>query len=93
MPSTIIIIPAMNIIVDQFIPVDDSSACPVTSQKFGSKKVCRFNVLKIASVLCIDKPNTRSSVSAAPANVIKCRSNISKIIKTNITMKIEIDKI
>ena len=51
-----IIIPAMNRIVDQLIPVVASSPAPY--QKERSKKAPRFSVSQTARNECMQTPNT-----------------------------------
>ena len=61
MPSTIIIIPARKMIVAQLMPLVDSSA-PAEYQKDGVNIVFRFSVCIIADGLCMQIPNTITSV-------------------------------
>ena len=62
MPSTMIIIPAMNMIVAQLMPALLSSAAPDTCQNSRVNILLRFSVVRIASRSLITKPNTTVSV-------------------------------
>jgi hypothetical protein len=46
-----------------------------------------LSVSIIALELCIQSPNTINNVAAAHVNVIRCLSNFSEIIRTNIEIK------
>ena len=60
-PSTMIIMPAMKIMVSQLIPAEASPPCPAGYQKLNVKIARRFSVSQIAAGLCITNPNTRTS--------------------------------
>ena len=92
MPSTMIIMPAIKMIVAQLIPLEDSSAS-FAYQKPTVKMFFTLRVSITASHECIPKPNTKSSVKAPQTKVIHWRSKISRMIITNITQKIETAKI
>ena len=87
------IIPAINMIVDQLIPLDDSTDSSVTYQKSTVKILCRFKVSMTASTLRIPKPNTKSSVKIPQPIVMFCLSKCSITIIINITTKITNAKI
>ena len=61
MPSTITIIPAMNTMVDQLIPVLDSDE--PTQKPFWTKQL-RFSVSQMAPPSCMHRPNTSISTRA-----------------------------
>ena len=81
------IIPAKNRIVAQLTPADSSSAAPLSYQKLSVKMLFKFKVSITARPLCIATPNTSTRVAAPQARVTKWRSNLSRMIKTNIRMK------
>lgn len=87
-PSTMIIIPAINIMVAQLIPLEDSLVSPVWYQKSIVPISLKFRVFTMASMLCIPSPNTKMSVSNPQSSVTTCRSNFSVTINKNITRKI-----
>ena len=92
-PSTMIIIPAMNTIVSQLIPAEASLASPAVCQNPDEKILCMFSVSIIAEGLCIQRPNTRTSVRSAHPRVTMCLSQISVMIRMNIARKIITAKI
>ena len=93
MPSTMIIIPAMNTIVSQLIPAEASLASPAVCQNPGEKILCMFSVSIIAEGLCIQIPNTRINVRSAHPSVTICLSHTSVMIRMNIARKITTAKI
>ena len=66
-PSTIIIIPAIKIIVDQLIPDDSSSF--VEYQKLDVNMLLTLSVFTMALPLCIISPNTTPNVNMPHASV------------------------
>ena len=93
MPSTITIIPAINIIVAQFIPLELSPPSDAVYQKPAVKMLFKLSVFDIASMLCMLIPNTTSIVSPAQISVTRCRSIFSDITSANISTKINKAKI
>lgn len=89
MPSTMIIMPAINKIVAQLIPPTVSAPSLAPYQNAGVKMLCTFNVDQIAGHEPMQTPNTSSSVAAPHPSVTTCRSILSKIINTNMTTKID----
>ena len=85
-PSTMTIMPAMKMIVDQLMP-DEDSASPAEYQKPGVKILPTFSVSRMALPLRIARPNTRIRVSSPHPSVTICRSILSRTIRTNITTK------
>ena len=92
-PSTIIIIPEMKMIVAQLIPLDSPSPPSAAYQNPSVKMFSTLSVLRAASAECMPRPNTRISVRAPHTRVVHCRSNISRMMRMNITTKMETDKI
>ena len=82
-PSTIIIIPAMKMIVCQLMPEEASEDSPAAYQKAVVKMLFTFSVSQTALMLRIPSPNTRTSVSRPQPRVIRCLSDTSRIIRTN----------
>ena len=82
-PSTIIIIPAMKMIVCQLMPEEASEDSPAAYQKAVVKMLFTFSVSQTALMLRIPSPNTRTSVSRPQPRVIRCLSHTSRIIRTN----------
>ena len=83
-PSTISIMPAMNRIVDQLIPEEDSPASPASYQKLTEKKFCRLRVFQIAAGLFMQTPNTSTSIRSPQTRDTTCLSIFSLTIKRNI---------
>lgn len=88
MPSTIIIIPAIKMMVAQLIPLELSSEAPAVYQKPGVKMFAMFSVDHTASKLLRQIPNTITSVASPQQRVTMWRSILSIIISTNITTNI-----
>ena len=85
MPSTITIMPAMNTMVDQLMPPEDSDA---PYQKVLWPKADRFRVSHMAPPSCIQTPNTSTSISAPQPSVTHWRGMRSSTISRNIMTKI-----
>ena len=92
-PSTMIIIPRMNRMVSQLMPLEVSAVSAAEYQKPGVKKQRRFNVSQIAEGLRMAMPMTPIRVSRPHARVMTWRSQISVMIRMNIARKITIAKI
>ena len=92
-PSTIIIIPAIKIIVDQLTPTEASSAAPAAYQNSVVNMHFKFSAFQIASGERITNPNTKISVNAPQSRVTICLSILSNTISTNITTKITVARI
>ena len=84
MPSTITIIPAMNTMVDQLMPVLDSDE---PTQKLFWIKQLRFSVSQMAPPSCMHRPNTSTSTRAPLPSVTHWRGNRSQMMRANITTK------
>ena len=69
-PSTIIIIPAMNMIVAQFTPLFMDASTFFAYQKLEAVIELRLSEVHTASMLCMQRPNTMIRVAAAPVRVI-----------------------
>ena len=89
-PSTMIIMPAIKMIVCQLIPEEASLDSPAAYQNPVVKKLCKFRVRMIAPMLCIPSPKTRSRVRRPHASVIHCLSQISRMISRNMARKMMI---
>ena len=85
MPSTITIMPAMNTMVDQLMPPEDSDA---PYQKVLWPKADRFRVSHMAPPSCIQTPNTSTSISAPQPSVTHWRGMRSSTISRNMMTKI-----
>lgn len=85
MPSTITIMPAMNTMVDQLMPPEDSDA---PYQKVLWPKADRFRVSHMAPPSCIQMPNTSTSISAPQPSVTHWRGMRSSTISRNMMTKI-----
>ena len=68
MPSTMIIMPMKNTMVDQLMPEEELSAAPGAYQNSPFRKHSRFRVFQAASGLCMHTRNTRTRVQAAPTS-------------------------
>ena len=87
-PSTIIIIPAMNIMVAQLIPLEVSAALPAWYQKSTVNRALKLRVSIMAPVSFIQSPKTSRSVAAPHVRVTTCLSILSRTISPNIIIKI-----
>ena len=92
-PSTITIIPAINIIVAQLIPLDSSAEFPLTCQNSAVNMLLTFSVSIIADGDLIHMPNTMTIVARPHPRVTHCLGILSMIISANIRIKIMIAKI
>ena len=88
MPSTIIIIPAMNRMVDQLMPLALSLPGPSSYQKDRLRNWCRFRVSRAAGTLCMARPKTKSRVAQPHSSVTVCLWNLSRMMSRNMTRKI-----
>ena len=86
-PSTIIIIPARNMIVAQLTPPVLSDELPASYQKPSVNMFLTLSVSVKALILCIDRPNTRTAVASPQHSVTRHFSILSVIMSTNITIK------
>ena len=88
MPSTIIIMPAMNMMVSQLMPVLAAACAPAEYQKCVETMLCKFKVSLTASKLCIPTPNTSTQVKRPAISVTICRCILSITMKMNIAINI-----
>ena len=88
MPSTITIIPAMKMIVDQLMPLELSPPCDETCQNSVVNMLFTLSVSIIALGLFIQMPNTITIVARPQPNVTHWRGILSIIISANITTNI-----
>ena len=88
MPSIMTIIPPMNRIVAQLIPLDSSVASCAAYQNDGWKMFLNASVSMIACGLRMQTPKTRTIIRRPAPRVIRCRGIFSMTIITNMTMKI-----
>lgn len=86
-PSTMTIIPKINRIVSQLMPVLLPDVSPDRYQNSVVKKLLRLSVSRIAVMLCIPRPKTKTIVNSAQSSETTCLSTISDTIKTNIAIK------
>ena len=93
MPSTMIIIPAMKMIVDQLMPEDASSPAVPAYQKLTVKMLRTFSVSNMAGRLRSPTPCTKTRVSRPHPRVVYWRSIFSVTTSTNITTKMATAKI
>ena len=87
MPSTIIIIPAINIIVAQLIPPDADSPSPAVYQKEGVIKFLTASASMILLGLFMIMPKITTITTAAQSSVAHCLSIFSVITRANIIKK------
>ena len=92
-PSTIIIIPIINMIVSQFIPHEASEEAPLLYQKSSLNMLCTLSVLIIAGALLMHIPKTKIMVHSALTNVTTYLFHFSEIININIAIKITVANI
>ena len=88
MPSTMIIMPRMNTMVDQLMPALPPALSTFAYQNDGVTNSARFKVSQIAEGLRMHIPRTTMSMSAPAASDTKCLSNFSEMITPNIITKI-----
>ena len=91
-PSTMIIMPAIKIMVSQLIP-DEAPPSPTWYQKSTVKMLATLSVSQTAVPLCMHKRNTITIVSSPAPSVIHCLSILSITIRTNIATNIVAAKI
>ena len=87
MPSTMIIMPAIKVMVSQLMPVEVVAA-PIWYQKFGWKMLYRLSASNTARPLRMHRPNTTVRVRKPHPRVAMCRSTFSVTIRKNMARKI-----
>ena len=86
-PSTITIMPKINRIVSQLMPVLLPDVSPDRYQNSAVKMLLKFSVSSTAVMLCIPNPKTKMTVNSAQTSETTCLSTISVTIKRNIAIK------